>query len=92
MLHRGGTLLRKVNFTFLAGLFLAGISLTFSATGLVHLFARAGAAVIVMAVAFEMAKVATTVCLIDNLRFRLVPILLSVTLVCLVGISSIGIY
>jgi len=45
-----------------------------------------------MAIAFEMAKVATTVYLINNLRFRLVPILLSVALVCLVGISSIGIY
>lgn len=90
--YREGTMLRKVNFIFLAGLFLAAISLTFSATGLVHLFAGAGAAIIVMAIAFEMAKVATTVYLINNLRFRLVPILLSVALVCLVGISSIGIY
>jgi hypothetical protein len=80
------------NLPLLSGLFLAGISLYFSATGLVHLFAGAGLSILVMAIAFETAKVAITLHLIQNFRVRLVPLLLTVGLLCLVGISSLGIY
>lgn len=81
-----------MNLPLLAGLALAAISLYFSATGLVSLFAGAGAAIIVMAVAFEMAKVSMTVWLIRNFRLRFLPLALSFALVCLTGISSLGIY
>jgi hypothetical protein len=76
----------------IAGLLLAAISLYFSATGLVHLFAGAGSAIVVMAVAFEVAKIASTVHLIRNFRWRLVPLALTAGLVSLVAISSLGVY
>jgi hypothetical protein len=84
--------MKRLNPTFCAGLFLAAISLTFSATGLVHLFAGAGIAIAVMALAFELAKVTTTVYLLQNWRLRFVPVVLSVALLCLMGVSSLGIY
>jgi len=84
---------QRINWpTLLAGLFLAGISLTFAATGLVHLFAGAGVSIVIMAIAFEVAKVGTTIYLIQNFRWRFVPLALTFALLCLVVISSLGIY
>lgn len=58
--------MKHINWTFLAGLLLAAISLTFSATGLTHLFAGAGISIPIMAIAFELAKVAGTVWLMNR--------------------------
>jgi hypothetical protein len=86
-------MLRTVNWpTLVSGLLLATISLTFAATGLVHLFAGAGLSIVVMAVAFEVAKVGTTIYLIQNFRLRFVPLALTFALLCLVVISALGIY
>jgi hypothetical protein len=75
-----------------AGLGLAALSLYFSATGLVHLFAGAGAAIVVMACAFELSKIATTVYLAQHFRLRLLSVLLGGALLCLSGVSSLGVY
>lgn len=82
----------KLNLPFVAGILLAAISLFFSATGLVHLFAGAGIAIMVMAGAFELAKVTITVHLIRNFRWRVVPLALLGALLCLTVISSLGVY
>jgi hypothetical protein len=86
------TVPRRINLPLLAGLFLAAISLWFSATGLVHLFAGAGSAIVVMAIAFELAKVSVTIWLMNNLKLRPLPIVLLFSLFVLSGISSIGVY
>jgi FAD/FMN-containing dehydrogenase len=84
--------LRSFNLSLVSGLVLAAISLTFSATGLIHLFTGSSSLIAVMAIAFEAAKVAITIYLIQHFRWRLLPVALSAALVLLSAISSIGIY
>jgi hypothetical protein len=89
--RNNGDVKLKINWTFIAGVLLAAISLTFAATGLSHLFAGAGIAIVVMAVAFEIAKITGTIFIVRNgLSF------LSVALACAVlllsGVSSLGVY
>lgn len=84
--------MKGINWTFMAGLLLAAISLIFSGTGLVHLFAGAGIAIMVMAVAFEAAKVTITIWLLRNFRWRFLPLALVVCLLALTSVSTVGIY
>lgn len=80
--------------TLTAGLLLAAISLFFSATGLIHLFAGAGLSVAIMAIAFEISKISITVYLLGATRQgdRVLRICLGICLVVLVMVSSVGIY
>jgi hypothetical protein len=75
-----------------AGVFLAAISLYFSSTGLVHLFSGAGSAIIVMAIAFELAKLSGVTWIIRNGRRSVLTAAMGLALTCLVGISSLGVY
>lgn len=85
-------MLKGINVTFLAGILLAAISLFFSATGLVHLFAGAGTAIMVLAGAFELAKVVITVFVARNGWRRAITYPLTISLLFLSAISSLGIY
>lgn len=85
-------MLQKLNWTFATGLLLAAISLTFSATGLTHLFAGAGIAIPLMAIAFELAKVTGTVWLMRNPLRGILPWTLGASILLLSLISSLGIY
>jgi len=78
--------------TLVAGVGLAALSLYFSATGLVSLFAGAGVSIVVLAIVFEVAKVATAAWLSVNLRLRVLPVLLSIGVLALSGVSSLGVY
>jgi hypothetical protein len=82
----------RVNLPLWAGLSLAGISLYFSSTGLIHLFSGSSVTIGMMAVLFEVAKVAITVYLIGNFRWRPLQLGLSAALLLLSAISSLGIY
>lgn len=84
--------MRRINWTLLAGLCLAGISLTFSATGLVHLFAGAGVSIVVMAIGFELAKTTLTIHMLQKYRKPAWATALGVPLILLTAIASIGIY
>ena len=82
----------KLNPVFAAGLVLAVISLTFSAHGLVQLFAGASIGIYALAGGLELAKVMSTIWLIGNWRWRPLPVALAATTVVLVLISTVGIY
>jgi hypothetical protein len=84
--------MKRINFPFVAGLLLAAISLFFSATGLVHLFAGACMAIMVMAGAFEFAKIVLTVQLVRHGWRRVLAFPQAIALLCLTAISSIGVY
>lgn len=83
--------MRRVNVTFLAGLALAGISLTSSAHGLISLFHGALFAV-ALAIALEFGKLAGTLYLITSWRLRPMPIAISFVVLCLVCISTVGLW
>lgn len=82
----------RINWYLLSGLLLASISLTFSAHGLVTLFSGAGAAIVAMAIALELGKVMGAIYLIQNFRWRPLPIALLIATLCLILISTTGIY
>lgn len=82
----------RINWVFLSALCLAAVSLTFSAHGLVSLFKGAGVGIVLMAIALEFGKVMSTVYLIRNFKFNLLSLGLTLSVIVLVAISSVGIY
>lgn len=84
--------MRRINLALIAGIFLASISLWFSATGLVHLFSGAGIGIILMAIGFEMAKISGVTWLIRNGKKNLLSVGLVAATLLLTTVSSLGIY
>lgn len=83
----------RPNLALIAGIFLACISLWFSATGLVHLFSGAGVGIILMAIGFEMAKISGVTWLIKNGKKKnLLSVGLVAATLLLTTVSSLGIY
>ena len=84
--------MKRINLALIAGIFLASISLWFSATGLVHLFSGAGTGIILMAIGFEMAKISGVTWLIRNGKKNLLSVGLALATLLLTTVSSLGIY
>lgn len=83
---------RKINFTFVSALMLAGMSLYFSAHGLVSLFRGAPLAIILFAGVMEWGKVIATIEILRRRSLQPITVLLGVALFLMVSISTVGIW